>query len=135
MVPVVICTHGALADALLSTGRDVFGDLEGVAALCMSPDKPFAALEAEMRAVLAKTTPEEGALILTDVFGGTPFNVCQRLSQEFRVEVLTGVNLPMLLKALEVRALQGEQVGMAQLAELAFEAGARNIRRLTPVAA
>lgn len=130
MVPVVICTHGALAEALVSTGRDVFGELPGVTAICMSPDKPLPALEAELKSTLSAITGPEGTLIMTDVFGGTPFNVCQRLSQEFRVEVLTGVNLPMLLKALEVRAAEGDSAELSHLASMAFEAGARNIRRL-----
>ncbi len=97
-VGVVLVTHGQLAAELLNAAEMIVGDLPGFAAVSIGwHDDVTLAHEAIARAI-AKVDAGAGVLILTDMFGGTPSNLGLACLEAGRVEVVTGVNLPMLIK-------------------------------------
>lgn len=98
MVSVLILTHGCLARELLGAARRIVGDLAGFEALCLDWDEPPEEAQARTRAVVNKLDQGAGVLILTDVFGGTPHNVARWLCGSRQAVVVSGVNLPMLLR-------------------------------------
>jgi PTS system mannose-specific IIA component len=110
MIGVVVVTHGRLAEELVNAARTIVGEVPGVAAVSIGwSDDPAVARAAVEQALL--TVGGEAAIVLTDMFGGTPTNLSLPSLSE-RVEILTGVNLPMLIKALSMR--QGDLREVAQ---------------------
>lgn len=113
MVGVVVATHGRLAEELLRTAEEVCGKLDQCRAVSIGP----AGME-DARALLAAAIREvdagEGVLVLTDMFGGTPANLALTFLDE-RLEVVTGVNLPMLMKLSTCRTAGAPLRDMAQL--------------------
>ena len=101
-VGVVVVTHGQLATELLNAAEMIVGDLPRFTAVSIGwHDDVDLAREAIVRAI-AKVDAGAGVLVLTDMFGGTPSNLGLSLLEAGRVEVLTGVNLPMLIKLARV---------------------------------
>ena len=101
MIGIVVVTHGALAGELVNAARTIVGDIPRIAALSIGwSDDVSAAREAIARAL--EDVGGEGSLILTDMFGGTPTNVSLPFLSP-RVEIVTGVNLPMLIKLTSLR--------------------------------
>ena len=98
MVQVLILSHGALAHALVDTAERIVGRLEDVQALSLDWDEPRATLLARLHQVIDSIDEGDGVLILTDLFGDTPSNLALGLVEPGRVEVVTGVNLPMVLR-------------------------------------
>jgi len=111
-VGVVVVTHGQLATELLNAAEMIVGDLPRFAAVSIGwHDDVNVAREAIQRAV-ARVDQGAGVLLLTDMFGGTPSNLGLSLLEAGRVEVVTGVNLPMLIKL--ARAESGDLLAIAR---------------------
>jgi len=104
MIGILLVSHEPLGTALLHCTRHIFGRLPvQLAALDVVPDEdPESAFQAA-RALLARINDGSGVIVLTDVFGATPSRIAARLHEPERVEVLAGVNLPVLIKALSHR--------------------------------
>jgi PTS system mannose-specific IIA component len=122
MVGLVVATHGSLAASLLETAAAIVGPFER--AVAVSVDAHTSVDEARVRLATAihKVGEDgEGVLVLTDMFGGTPANLALTFLDE-QIEVVTGVNLPMLMKRATSRAQ-----GLAAAAELATAQGQKNI--------
>lgn len=104
MISVLVIAHEPLATALIHCTRHVYKELpRQVAALDVIPDEdPQAALEAA-RGLAARINDGSGLIVLTDLYGATPSRIATQLADPFRVVVFHGVNLPMLLKALNYR--------------------------------
>lgn len=98
MVQTLILSHGSLAEALVDTARRIVGELHDVHYLALDWNEPRENLIARVREVLAQLDHGEGVLILTDLFGDTPSNLALELVRPGHVEVVTGVNLPMVLR-------------------------------------
>lgn len=106
VIGVVVVTHGQLANELVNAAEMIAGDSPHVAAVSIGwHDDAGAALEA-VRAAVARVNAGAGVLVLTDMFGGTPANLSMTLLVPGSVEVVTGVNLPMLVKALRATTLE-----------------------------
>ena len=120
MIGVVVATHGRLAEELIRTAEGVVGALDRVAPA--SVDAKSSDVRASVKDAIRAVDAGEGVLLLTDLPGGSPTNVCLSFLAERKVEVITGVNLPMLLKVAALRS-SGKpiQVIADELAE-----GARN---------
>jgi PTS system ascorbate-specific IIA component len=104
MIGLVVVAHTPLASALVACARHVFGSVpERCAALDVDPAEAPAATLERSRQLVAEVDSGEGVLVLTDLFGATPANVAADLVRAGRIEVLTGVNVPMLLRALSYR--------------------------------
>lgn len=111
MIGIVVVTHGQLAAELVNAARAIVGDIPLINAVSIAwADDMGAAREAIERALAE--VGEAGALVLTDMFGGTPTNVTLPFLSE-RVEIVTGVNLPMLIKLTSLR--EGELVEIARV--------------------
>jgi PTS system mannose-specific IIA component len=98
MIGKLILTHGGLARELLAAAQRISGELPGFAALSLDWDDSPEAGREKVEAALISLDQGEGVLILTDMFGGTPCNIAAAFMNYGRVEVLTGVNLPMVLR-------------------------------------
>ena len=98
MIGVIVVTHGQLANELVNAAQTIVGELPQLAAVSIGwHDDPTIAREAISDAIVRLRSPE-GILILTDMFGGTPSNLGLTFLESNRVEIITGVNLPMLIK-------------------------------------
>lgn len=125
MIGVVVAAHGELAQALVATARLVVQNPGPVIAVGIESEDDTASYELRLQAaVLAVTSEQGGVLVLTDMFGGTPSNVGMTMHQSGKVEVLTGANLPMLIKALQ---LCSRDLDLATVARQVKESGARAI--------
>jgi PTS system mannose-specific IIA component len=99
MIGVIVATHGEFGNSLLSTLRMILGECEGIESIALSSEDSMETFMGKMEKALKKVDPKEtGALILVDMLGGTPFNVSVQLAPKRKIEVVTGVNLPMLIK-------------------------------------
>jgi PTS system mannose-specific IIA component len=97
MIGVVICTHLNLAQALIETLEMIVGELPAAEAVCVRPGDSQDDIRRRLGEAIAKVDDGDGVVVLCDMFGGTPANLAIPMLSE-RVEVVTGVNLPMLLK-------------------------------------
>jgi PTS system mannose-specific IIA component len=95
---VVVVTHGQLATELLNAAEMIVGDLPGVQAVSIGWHDDVTVARAAIAAAIAKVDTGAGVLLLTDMFGGTPSNLGLAFLEANRVEVVTGVNLPMLIR-------------------------------------
>jgi PTS system mannose-specific IIA component len=124
VIGVLILSHYRLADEFIAALRHIVGEVPHVRAIGLDP---AATAPEEMRAQIDKAIREvdqgKGVLVLVDMFGGTPSNLSLSFLDEGRVEVVTGVNLPMLVKV----ARQKGETTIHELAEVAQEYGRRNI--------
>jgi PTS system mannose-specific IIA component len=96
MIGVVVATHGKLAEELIRTAESVVGKLAQVAPLSVVATSPD--LRGDLKAAIRSVDTGDGVLLLTDLLGGTPTNLCATFVEERNVEIVTGVNLPMLIK-------------------------------------
>ena len=98
MIGVVVITHGQLAAELVNGAETIVGDLPHVTAVSIGWHEDTEGARGEIERAMTRVPREDGVLILTDMFGGTPSNLAMTFLTEGRVEVVTGVNLPMLIK-------------------------------------
>jgi PTS system mannose-specific IIA component len=98
MIGVVVVTHGQLATELVNAAETIVGDLPQFAAVSIGWHDDVDDAREEIRQAIARVQGPEGVLILTDMFGGTPANIGLTFLEVDRLEVITGVNLPMLIK-------------------------------------
>ena len=108
----VIVTHGHLAGELLAAAEMIVGPISHVAAVSIGWHDDVDAARDEVQRAISRVTQGAGVLLMTDMFGGTPTNIASMFLEEGVVEVVTGVNLPMVIKL-------ATQSGTATLADLA----------------
>ncbi len=106
MIGLVLVTHGRLADELRSAMEHVVGVQRNVATVCIGPDDDMDGRRLEIEARMAEVDTGDGVVLLTDMFGGTPSNLAISQMDRPNVEVISGVNLPMLVKLAKVRSSQ-----------------------------
>ncbi len=122
MIGVVIAAHGKLAEELVRTAETVVGPLEQARAVSVVATQPD--MRGELKDAIRAVDTGDGVLLLTDLMGGSPTNLCLSFLTERRVEVVTGVNLPMLLK---LGGLRAQAKSIDQLARELAEAGQKSI--------
>ena len=98
MIGVVVVTHGQLATELVNAAETIVGDLPQFAAVSIGWHDDVDDAREEIKQAIGRVQGTDGVLVLTDMFGGTPANLALTLLEADRVEVMTGVNLPMLIK-------------------------------------
>jgi PTS system mannose-specific IIA component len=106
MIGVVVVTHGQLATELLNAAEMIVGDLPQFTAVSIGWHDEMNDARDEIAQAVERVRGEEGVLILTDMFGGTPSNLGMTFLEKNRIEVITGVNLPMLIKLAALRSPQ-----------------------------
>jgi PTS system mannose-specific IIA component len=115
MIGVVIVTHGSLASALLGTVELIMGKQEQVMAVAFEVGQAVVDLQTRVAEAVAQVDSGHGTLILVDILGGSPYNASAMLVMEQRnIEMITGVNLPMLFEVLPVRT--GKLTSVADVA-------------------
>lgn len=123
MVGLVVATHGRLAEELLRTAEGIVGALERCEAVSVGADASMEEARARLAEAVRRVDAGDGVLVLTDMFGGTPANLALTFLDE-KVEVVTGVNLPMIVKLATAR--DGD-LGLRAAAELVTGYGQKNI--------
>jgi PTS system mannose-specific IIA component len=123
MIGVLIVTHKDLAEALLAAADLILGKQEGTRALSLDPYAPPEAARQQIQQGLAQVNNGVGVIILTDMLGGTPSNLSLSFLQEGKVEVVTGVNLPMLMKLAQLR----QENDLAEVARTLKQSGQKGI--------
>ena len=108
----VIVTHGHLAGELLAAAEMIIGPVSHITAVSIGWHDDVDAARDEVQRAIARVSQKAGVLLLTDMFGGTPTNIASMFLEEGKVEVITGVNLPMVIKL-------ATQSGVEPLLELA----------------
>jgi mannose PTS system EIIA component len=106
MIGVVVITHGQLAIELVNAAEMIVGDLPQFTAVSIGWHDEMNDARDEIAQAIERVRGEEGVLLLTDMFGGTPSNLGMTFLEADRIEVITGVNLPMLIKLASLRSSQ-----------------------------
>ena len=125
MIGILVVTHGRLASELVTAAEMIVGEIPNVTAVSIGwHDDPGEAQE-EIRNGIQRVGGSQGTVVLTDMFGGTPSNLSLAFLEKDRVEVITGVNLPMLIKLVSLR--EGEQVDLGAVAQQISAQGKESI--------
>ena len=103
MIGLVLVTHGDLADELINALEHVVGPQENTTAVCIGPDDDMERRRADIQKAAGSVETGAGVIILTDMFGGTPSNLAISIMDSKSIEVIAGVNLPMLVKLASIR--------------------------------
>jgi len=103
MIGMVLVTHGRLADEFVNALEHVVGPQEHVATVCIGPDDDMEQRRKDILASITQVDRGKGVVLLTDMFGGTPSNLAISVIDKANVEVIAGINLPMLIKLASVR--------------------------------
>lgn len=123
MIGLVLVTHGRLAAELIGAMEHVVGPQEYVNAVCIGPDDDMERRRVDILESIERADNGDGVILLTDMFGGTPSNLAISVMEKANVEVIAGVNLPMLIKLASVRATESLQ----NAADQAQDAGRKYI--------
>jgi PTS system mannose-specific IIA component len=122
MIGLVLVAHAGIARELLEAAEMIMGKVECAEAVGIKPDDPVDVIRDTITRVIKKVGCD-GVIIMTDMFGGTPSNMSLSFLQENQVEVITGVNLPMMIKFVADRS----KFGIAELAEKLKQCGRESI--------
>lgn len=117
MIGIVLVTHGRLAEELVAAMEHVVGPQEAVGTICIGPDDDMEERRAQILESISKVDSGTGVILLTDMFGGTPSNLAISVIEKANVEVIAGVNLPMLIKLASVRGADTLKDAAAQAQE------------------
>ncbi len=122
MIGLVLVTHAGLARELLTAAEMIMGKIEQVEAVCIKPDDQVEGIRDAIAGAIKNVAGSE-VIIMTDMFGGTPSNMSLSFLEDNRVEVVTGVNLPMVIKFVSDR----KKFPVAELAERLMVSGRESI--------
>lgn len=103
MIGLILVTHGKLADEFVHAMEHVVGRQDAVATVCIGPNDDMEARRREIADAIRTVDSGAGVIVLTDLFGGTPSNLAISLMQAGKVEVIAGINLPMLIRLAKAR--------------------------------
>ena len=117
MIGVVIVTHGKLAHEFRAALEHVVGPQEQIETISIGPDDDLDVRRSDMLTALARVDSGGGVVVLTDMFGGTPSNLAISVMSQPKVEVLAGINLPMLIKLAKIREISPLQDAVAAAQE------------------
>lgn len=119
MIGVILVTHGHLAEEFVRAMEHVVGPQEAIATVCIGPSDDMEQRRREIAQSIRKVDDGSGVVVLTDLFGGTPSNLAISLLEAGKVEVIAGINLPMLIRLAGVR----KSLGVADAVRAARDAG------------
>ena len=123
MIGMVLVTHGRLAAEFIAALEHVVGPQRNVAAVCIGPEDDMELRRTEILDSVARVDEGNGVVVLTDMFGGTPSNLAISIIDKAKIEVIAGMNLPMLIKLASVRNTEK----LADAVTAAREAGRKYI--------
>jgi PTS system mannose-specific IIA component len=117
MIGLVLVTHGRLAEEFVAATEHVVGPQDNVRTICIGPDDDMERRRGEIMQAVEDVDSGAGVILLTDMFGGTPSNLAISIIDRANVEVIAGMNLPMLIKLASVRAKIDLQAAVAAAQE------------------
>jgi PTS system mannose-specific IIA component len=123
MIGMVLVTHGRLAEEFIAAMQHVVGAQENIRGISMGPDDDSEQRRQDILDAVADVDTGDGVIVLTDMFGGTPSNLAISIMDKARIEVIAGVNLPMLIRLASVRNTES----LEQAVVSAQEAGKKYI--------
>jgi len=123
MIGMVLVTHGRLAAEFIAALEHVVGPQRNVAAVCIGPDDDMEKRRQDILRCVGEVDEGSGVVLLTDMFGGTPSNLAISVMDKAKIEVIAGINLPMLIKLASLR----QSESMANAVRGAQEAGRKYI--------
>lgn len=127
MIGLIIGTHGMFSEELLKSSEMIFGSQEKVGCITFKPGEGIENLVCKYNALIKELNCDDGVLFMVDLFGGSPFNAASILAMKSgNMEIVSGVNLPMLLEVFGSR----EFLNLSELLELAQNAGKDSIKTL-----
>src|SRR5882762_2464455 len=122
-IAVVVVTHGHLAGELLAAAEMIVGPISHIAAVSIGWHDDVDTARGEVERAIKSVSQRAGVLLMTDMFGGTPTNIASMFLEDGAIEVITGVNLPMIIKL----AAQQEQETLAEVARHLCDIGRQGI--------
>lgn len=125
----VIVSHGQLANELLAAAETVIGDTDNIAAVSIGWHDDVEAAKSEIDRAIKSVAKGSGVLLMTDMFGGTPTNISAMFLSEGKVEIVTGVNLPMVIKF----ASRAESSSLSEIAREVEDQGKQSIYRTASI--
>ena len=123
MIGLVLVTHGKLAEEFISAMQHVVGPQDQVRSVCIGPEDDMEMRRTEILNKVGEVDNGSGAIVLTDMFGGTPSNLAISIMDKAKVEIIAGINLPMLIKLASLR----KDKSLKEAVEGAQEAGKKYI--------
>lgn len=123
MIGLVIVTHGRLAQEFRAALEHVVGSQDQIETISIGPDDDVESRREDILQAIQRTDSGQGVVVVTDMFGGTPSNLSISVMDEARVEVIAGVNLPLLVKLATVRV----EAELTKAVDMAKEAGRKYI--------
>jgi len=123
MIGIVIVTHGRLAAEFIAALEHVVGPQRDIAAICIGPDDDMEQRRQDILQSVKAVDTGDGVVLLTDMFGGTPSNLAISVMDRPKIEVIAGINLPMLIKLASLRSTES----LAEAVRGAQEAGRKYI--------
>jgi len=123
MIGMVLVTHGRLAEEFIAALEHIVGKQKGVRAICIGAEDDMEKRRKEILDSVAAVEEGQGVVVLTDMFGGTPSNLAISILDKAKVEVIAGINLPMLIKLASLR----DKGDLKKAVEAAQEAGRKYI--------
>ena len=119
MIGMILVTHGRLAEEFIAAAEHVVGAQANVKAICIGPDDDMEVRRTNIKDAINEVNSGDGVIILTDMFGGTPSNLAISLMDRGNLEVVAGMNLPMLIKLAKVRGKEDLATAVDQAQESA----------------
>jgi len=126
MIGLVLVTHGRLAAEFITAMEHVVGPQEAIEPICIGPDDDMEKRRKDIAKAIGKVDQGQGVIILTDLFGGTPSNLAISLMKSENVEVIAGVNLPMLIRLEGARKVMGVRAAVTAAREAGFSPNVRH---------
>jgi mannose PTS system EIIA component len=123
MIGMVVVTHGRLAEEFIAALEHVVGPQSNIAAVCIGPEDDMEQRRQDILRSVSAVDTGDGVVLLTDMFGGTPSNLAISVMERAKIEVIAGINLPMLIKLASLRQTET----LANAARAAQEAGRKYI--------
>ena len=118
MLGIILVAHNDLAESMKRVAEHVVGPLPDVVCVSVLPDDDIDLKRQEIQKAIRKVKKKDGVVLLTDMFGGTPSNLAISLMEEGKIEVISGMNIPMLVKLLRIR-----KKSLKEAVETAAESG------------
>ncbi|MBI2342540.1 MAG: PTS sugar transporter subunit IIA [Deltaproteobacteria bacterium] len=123
MIGIVVVSHDNIAQEMVAVARNIMKDVEGVASVSIDSNAPVEINRQKIIMTINSVDKGEGVLLLSDMFGGTPSNLCLSFLGKSKLEVISGINLPMLIKLISDR----NKLEFESLAEFIRDYGRKNI--------
>jgi PTS system mannose-specific IIA component len=123
MVGIILITHGTLGNEFIKVSSRIYGEPKQLYSVAILPDEAKSVATENLKKAVTKADTGDGVLLLTDGFGGSPSNLCLAFLKDINCEIVTGLNLSMLLETLCYQ----DRLGLKELAQRAETGGKRGI--------